>query len=74
MVNMDVLATEGSLPSEAPEDMSIVGWDPVIEEVPSACAEHTTKATCGMCFALRGGSDNTTVRINLSTDMNHNFM
>mmetsp|Transcript_40277 Transcript_40277/g.66458 ORF Transcript_40277/g.66458 Transcript_40277/m.66458 type:complete len:384 (-) Transcript_40277:268-1419(-) len=29
----------------APEDMSIVGWDPVIEEVPSACAEHTTKVS-----------------------------
>lgn len=29
----------------APEDMFIVGWDPVIEEVPSGCAEHTTKVS-----------------------------
>ena len=58
MLNMDILATERSLPSKAPEDMFIVGWDPVIEEVPSGCAEHTTKATCGMCFALTEGSDN----------------
>lgn len=29
-----------------PETMSIVGWDPVIDEVPSACEGHETKAAC----------------------------
>lgn len=29
----------------APEEMFIVGWDPVIEEVPSACAEHAMKVS-----------------------------
>ena len=30
--------------------MSIVGWDPVIDEVPSACEGHETKAACKSRF------------------------